>query len=70
MVNHTTKLQDELDTLYAHMRAVVQNPDPDWTGWRHAIEMLIPDSPPRIAELQDELRDMGFGPLADRLDSQ
>lgn len=60
-------LEDELENLHAHLRAIVANPDPDWTGWRHAVEMLIPDSEPRLDELEAELRDKGMGSLADRL---
>jgi hypothetical protein len=60
-------LEDERETLHAHLRAIVANPDPDWTGWRHALEMLIPDSEPRLDELQDELRTKGMDTLADRL---
>lgn len=59
-------LEDERETLYAQLRAIVAN-DPDWTGWRHALEMLIPDSEPRLGELEDELREKGMGTLADRL---
>jgi len=62
--------EDELETLYAHLRAIVANPDPNWTGWRHAVEMLIPDSEPRLDELEAELRakDMdSLRVLADRL---
>ena len=61
--------ESELDNLYAHLRAVVANTDPEWTGWRHALEMLIPDSPPRLAELKDDLRAKGLGHLADRMDA-
>lgn len=61
----------ELDTLHAHLRAVVAQGkrDPTWTGWVHALEMLIPGSPPRLAELKEQLRAKGMGHLADRLDA-
>jgi len=42
--------------------------DPSWTGWTHAIEMLIPGSPPRLEELKESLRRKGMGHLADRMD--
>lgn len=62
------KAEAELESLYAHLRAVVGNPDPEWTGWRHAIEMLIPDSGPRIEELLADMRAKGLDALADRFE--
>lgn len=67
ILNRVIALEDERETLHAHLRAIVANPDPNWTGWRHALEMLIPDSEPRLDELQDELRAKGMDVLADRL---
>jgi hypothetical protein len=70
MLKRLIETEDELDTLYAHLRAVVAGgkSDPTWTGWVHALEMLIPDSEPRLAELQERLRAKGLGGLADRMD--
>lgn len=64
----TLDLHDEIETVYSQLRAILANPDPNWAGWRHAIEMLIPDSPPRIEQLVKELRAKGMDNLADRLD--
>jgi hypothetical protein len=61
--------QDELETVYSALRAIAANPDDNWTGWRHAVEMLIPDSIPRLQELEAELRDKGLGQIADRLEA-
>jgi hypothetical protein len=68
LMRRVWKAEEEMDLLLAHLRAIVANPDDNWTGWRHALEMLIPDSPPRIAELKAELRAKGLGPLADQME--
>lgn len=67
LLKRLIKIEDELQALHAQLRAIVANPDPNWTGWRHALEMLIPDSPPRLAELEQELRGKGMDSVADRI---
>lgn len=69
LIARLVKTEEEMETLYAHLRAIAANPDENWTGWRHAVEMLIPDSPARLEELKANLRSKGMGALADHLES-
>ena len=71
LLSRLIETENLLDALYAQLRAVVAQgkQDPTWTGWTHAVEMLIPDSEPRLAELKDALRAKGLGHLADRMDA-
>jgi hypothetical protein len=69
LLKRVIRQQDEVETHHAHLRAIVANPDPNWTGWRHAVECLIPDSEPSLDALEKDLRDKGLTDLAERLGS-
>lgn len=70
IIGRLVKTEEELDAVYAQLRSVVAQgkADSSWTGWIHAVEMLIPDSGPRMEEFKAELRAEGLSHLAIRIE--
>lgn len=70
LLKRLIKMEDELDTLLAHLKAVVANgkSDPSWDGWIHALEALIPGTDVHRGQTVARLRESGLHGLAERLE--
>jgi hypothetical protein len=66
-VERTTQLCSELDSTYAHLRAVIENcKHTDVAAIRHQLVGLLPEVQDLEPEVANRMRAKGMGHLADR----
>ncbi len=64
-IDEGARLSDELETTYAHLRALTQGGlSPE--GYRHAIVGLLPETRDMPVEWKRRCREKGMGHLVDR----